>query len=228
MKALVFDLDDTLYKEADFVHGAFKEVAGYLSVKYDINKDELYETMVDILNKYGRGSIFNYLCDTYGINEDINTLVELYRKAAPKINLYEDAEYFFRNIKGKYKLGLITDGVYYVQRNKIRLLGIEKYFDVIVVTDEHGKDFWKPSIKPYVKMAEELGAQLENMIYIGDNPQKDFYGARKLGMWTIRIRREAGDYIKLQLDSDYEADEEISSLYDLKKVIGHWDNARLT
>lgn len=219
MRAMVFDLDDTLYNEADFVHGAFREVSGYLSAKYCIDKDKLYETMAVKLEQEGRGRIFNSVCEEYGINEDMDALVELYRRATPKISLYEDAEYFLINSKGKYKLGLITDGTYYVQWNKIRLLGIEKYFDAIIVTDDHGKEFWKPNAKPYLKMAEDLGVPLYDMVYIGDNPQKDFYGARKLGIHTVRIKRKAGDYMKLRLDSDYEADKEINSIYDLEKTL---------
>ncbi|KUO74792.1 MAG: hypothetical protein APF77_11055 [Clostridia bacterium BRH_c25] len=219
MIALVFDLDDTLYKEADFVHGAFGEVAEYLGTKYCIGRDELYRTMLRLLASMGRGRIFNDICDIYSIDEDVNNLIEIYRNAAPKISLYEDAEHFLKCCSGKYKLGLITDGIYYVQRNKIRLLGIEEYFDAIVVTDDHGKDFWKPSTKPYLKMAEELGVSLDSMIYIGDNPQKDFYGARQLGIRTIRVIRDSGDHMGLRLSSDYEADIEITSLDDIESAI---------
>ncbi|HOM43719.1 MAG TPA: HAD family hydrolase [Bacillota bacterium] len=219
MKALVFDLDDTLYNEADFVHGAFKVVAQYLSEKHKLDRDELYRAMLRLLANNGRGRIFNDICDSYNLDEDINNLVEIYRNAAPNISLYEDAEYFLNYCRGKCKLGLITDGIHYVQRNKIRLLDLEKYFDCIIVTDEHGKDFWKPSKKPYVKMAEELGAAFDEMICIGDNPRKDFYGARQLGIHTVRIIRETGDYMSLRLSSDYEADIVLENMYELERVL---------
>ncbi len=219
MKALVFDLDDTLYNESDFVHGAFKVVAQYLSRKHKLGRDELYRAMLRLLADNGRGRIFNDICDLYNLDEDINNLVEIYRNAAPNISLYEDAEYFLNYCRGKYKLGLITDGIHYVQWNKIRLLDLEKYFDCIIVTDDHGKDFWKPSIKPYVKMAEELWAAFDEMICIGDNPRKDFYGARQLGIYTVRIIRPVGDHMGLRLGRDYEADREISSMYEMKEVI---------
>ena len=219
MKALVLDLDDTLYNEADFVHGAFKEVAQYLSKKYNIACEELYRAMLRLLAINGRGRIFNDICDSYNLDEDINNLVEIYRNAAPNISLYEDAEHFLKYCQGKCKLGLITDGIHHVQRNKIRLLDLEKYFDSIIVTDEHGEDFCKPSIKPYVKMAEELGTAFDEMICIGDNPRKDFCGARQLGIYTVRIIRPVGDHMELRLGREYEADMEIASMYELKAVI---------
>lgn len=219
MKALVFDLDDTLYNEADFVHGAFGEVADYLSKKHKLVRDELYQAMLRLLANNGRGRIFNDICALYDLKEDISSLVEIYRNSAPQISLYEDAENILKYYRGKYKLGLITDGIYYVQRNKIRLLGIEEHFDSIIVTDEHGEDFCKPGIKPYLKMAENLGVTLDNMVYVGDNPRKDFYGARQLGVFTVRVIRPAGDHMGLRLNSDYEADIEINNMYELEAVI---------
>lgn len=219
MRALVFDLDDTLYREEDFVYSAFQETAIYLSYKHGADKDELYRTMLDLLKSMGRGRIFDEICHIYNINEDVNKLVEIYRNAAPKISLYEDAEHFLKYGKGKYRLGLITDGIYYVQWNKIKMLEIEKYFDAIIVTDDYGKDFWKPSTKPYLKMAEELGVSLDKMVYIGDNPQKDFYGARQLGIRTVRVIRASGDYMGLSVDADHEADVEIADMYELEGAI---------
>jgi putative hydrolase of the HAD superfamily len=219
MRALVFDLDDTLYKELDYVHGAFAEVAGYLAGKYRVDRSELYQCMIKLLSEEGRGRIFNELCKMYKFNEDIGKLVEIYRSSAPDISLYEDAEHFLEVSGSKYKLGLITDGIYYVQRNKIKLLGIEKYFDSIIVTDELGKACWKPSTVPYLRMAEALGVSPDNMVYIGDNPYKDFFGAKQLGIYTIRVIRAYGDYTDLRLGCDYEADVTIKDMYELERVI---------
>lgn len=218
MKALVFDLDDTLYKEEDFVYGAFLKVSEYLSEKYSIVRDEVFQAMKRMLVENGRGRIFDDICALYEINENVDMLIEMYRNAAPGISLYEDAEHTLRYFKGKCRLGLITDGKYYVQWNKIKLLDIEKYFDSIIVTDDHGKDFWKPNTKPYLKMAGDLGIPLHDMAYIGDNPNKDFYGAKQLGIRTVRIIRPVGDNMGLRLEREYEADIEVHNLYELEAI----------
>ncbi len=219
MKALIFDLDDTLYDEKQFVYGGFLKVAKYLDSKYALDERVLYHQMQDILSSEGRGRIFDSICEKNHINEDIPILIEIYRNAKPHIKLYEDAEYFLKKYKGKYLLGLITDGLYSVQRNKITLLGLEKQMDCIVVTDELGRDCWKPSEKPYIKISEELGVPFSEMAYIGDNPHKDFYSARKLGMLTIRVIRECGEHIAAFLSEEYEADYTINNLYELEDIL---------
>lgn len=219
MKAIIFDLDDTLYNEKDFVYGAFKEVASYLENKYNILSDKIYNRMLQILKVEGRGKIFNRICDEYHFDEDIPKLVEVYRRAKPNLNLYEDAQTFLNQNVGNYKFGLITDGLYYVQWNKIKLLNIEQYFDEIIVTDDHGKDFWKPSKGPYMKMSQILNIPFHEMVYIGDNPNKDFYAAKQLGMLTIRVIREEGDHMRVFLDEEYEADYRVESLNEVEKIL---------
>ncbi|MCX7748476.1 MAG: HAD family hydrolase [Clostridia bacterium] len=219
MKGIVFDLDDTLYNEKEFVYGAFKEVACYLSDKYTLEEKSLFEKMLHILHTEGRGKIFDRICQCFNLNEDIDALVELYRKAKPVLRIYEDARMFLEHNTKKCKLGLITDGVGYVQWNKIKQLGIENHFDSIIVTDDLGKEFWKPSQVPYIKMAESMGLSLRDMVYVGDNPNKDFCGAKQLKMLTVRILREQGDYVNIFLDKEYEADFTIKSLNELEKIL---------
>lgn len=219
IKVILFDLDDTLYNERDFVFSGFNEVAKYLNEKYSLEKNNLYKDILDIFQEKGRGKIFNILCEKYSLEEDIESLVDIYRNTVPNIKLYDDALYMLENLKDKYKLGLVTDGKNTVQWNKIKALDIEKYMDKIIVTDDLGRDCWKPSTKPFILMIEHFGGAPEEYIYIGDNPNKDFIGCKKLGMSTIRIIREAGDHMNTFLDKEHEADFNIKSLLELKSII---------
>jgi putative hydrolase of the HAD superfamily len=219
IKAVVFDLDDTLYNEKDFVYGAFLEVALYLSKKYNLKHNELYKYMIEILNIHGRGKIFNIICEKYGLNEDIQYLIDRYRNAKPKLSLYEDSIELLNKLKGKYKLGLITDGMASVQWNKIKALHIEHYFDKIIVSDDLGKEYWKPHIKTYELMAQELKVSKEECIYVGDNPNKDFYGAKKCGYKTIRLIRKEGSHINIHLDKEYEGDYIVDNIMDITKFL---------
>ena len=65
IRLVIFDLDDTLYNERDFVYSGFMEVATYLSNKYGISKNILFDDMVNILNSRGRGKIFDQICEKY-------------------------------------------------------------------------------------------------------------------------------------------------------------------
>ncbi|MCY6353990.1 HAD family hydrolase [Clostridium sp. ZS2-4] len=219
IKLIAFDLDDTLYNEKEFVFGAFREVAEYLANKYNLNSERLYEDMIDILRKEGRGKIFNLICQNYNINEDIKALVQVYRNSKPKLKLYDDSLKVLNQLKENYKLGLITDGLASVQWNKIKLLDLEKYFDNIIVTDDLGREYWKPHILAFKNMAEKFDFSPDECVYIGDNPNKDFLGAREIGYKTIRITREEGDHIKVRLDKEYEGDYDISSLNELISIV---------
>ncbi|MEW9093550.1 MAG: HAD-IA family hydrolase [Clostridiaceae bacterium] len=215
IKAVIFDLDDTLYNERDFVYGGFREVARYLSLKYNLKEEEIFKIMIEILNELGRGKIFNTICDKYNLKEDISELVKIYRETIPKLFLYEDGEYILNKLKGKYKLGIITDGKASVQWNKIKALNLEKYVDKIIVTDDYGKEFCKPNEFVFKEMTKHFNLKGEECVYIGDNPNKDFIGARKVGFKTIRVIRDMGDHMKTFLSKEYEADIEIKNLKDL-------------
>lgn len=87
--------------------------------------------------------------------------------------------------------------------------------DKIIVTDDFGLDFWKPHEIPYREMLKYFNCTSEQCIYVGDNPHKDFIGARKVGMHTVRIIREVGDHMNTFLDVYYEADNKINSLKEM-------------
>lgn len=218
IKAVIFDLDDTLYNEKDFVLNGFRTVCQYLSIKYNINFDEMFYNCVETLEQQGRGKVFNELCKYYNLTEDISLLVDIYRNAKPKISLYEDSIYVLNKLSKVYKLGLITDGMAKVQWNKIKALGIEMYFDKIIVTDDFGRDYWKPHRFAYDVMLKCFSCISKEAIYVGDNPNKDFIGAREVGLKTIRIIREHGDHMNTKLSDKYEADYVIK---DLREVVNY-------
>ncbi|NEZ91165.1 HAD family hydrolase [Clostridium botulinum] len=218
INTIIFDLDDTLYKELDFVYGAFKEVCTYLSNKYNKDEKQLYKDILNTLEEHGRGKIFNIICEKYNMKADIKELVKIYREAKPKISLYEDAKYILTYLKAK-NVGIITDGKASVQWNKIKLLGLEKMVDKIIVTDDFGLDFWKPHEFAYREMLKYFNCTSQQCIYVGDNPHKDFIGARKVGMHTVRIIREVGDHMNTFLDANYEADNKINSLREMANFL---------
>ena len=231
IRTIIFDLDDTLYRELDFVYGAFREVCKYISNKYNKDEERLYQETIFILNKFGRGKVLNMLCDNNGIKEDISFLVKLYREAMPSLKLYEDAEQILMEFKGQglknisqkqqnlYNTGIITDGKASVQWNKIKALGLKNRVDKIIVTDDYGLEFCKPNEFSYREMFKYFNCQAEECVYVGDNPNKDFIGARRVGMHTVRIIREVGDHMKTLLNEEYEGDYTIKDLSQLKYIV---------
>lgn len=218
-KAYIFDLDDTLYCEHDYVRSGFKAVAAYLHERYavgNVEVEEIYHRFVQVWETKGRGKVFDQVCEQLKLNVHIQELVQVYREHVPDIRLYADARECLDYLKkSEILLALITDGHQLAQRKKIKALGLERWMNQIIVTDELGREAWKPSPIPYQKAVELLKVDFRECVYIGDNPHKDFITARKLGMATVRIIRPVGDHMQVNLSEEYEADYIIHSLMEL-------------
>lgn len=220
-KAVIFDLDDTLYPETEYVRAAFYHTAAFLTKEYGLDTEEVFGQMLRLLHENGRGKIFDSISHLYHLEADVSKLVKIYRETEPVLFLYPDADKVLTELKKRNVLtGLITDGCASVQRKKISALPLENRMDSVIVTDELGTDemgnkYSKPSLFVYRKSVEELGCRPEDAVYIGDNPQKDFIGARELGMKTVRIQRKEGDHWQDVPPPGYEADREISLLTEI-------------
>lgn len=219
MKSIIFDLDDTLYREREFVEGAFKYVCKYLSMQYYLKFNHIYKETINILQNYGRGKVFDILCKRYSIDDNIHRLVNIYRNSIPGIELYKDAQNFLQKYNNKYNFGIITDGKASVQWNKINSLNLKEIIDYIIVTDDYGTEYWKPNSFAYLKMAQHFKCKPKECVYIGDNPNKDFIGAKKTGMYTVRIIRKSGDHMDTSLESSKEADFNIQSMDELHNIL---------
>ncbi len=229
IRAVIFDLDDTLYREYDFVAQSFQNVAKAMSAHLireerirgnettpeEITPEALFQRMIERMEEKGRGDIFNWLCEKYHITIPPQEFVKIYRQTKPVLELYPDSEEFLRWLKEKgIKTGLITDGNSQVQHNKIEALELEKKLDVVLATDDLGLN--KPAPAVYEYCLERLSCKPEQAVYVGDNPQKDFIGARGLGMETVRIVREEGLHIHRVAEEGYEADRRVRLLTEME------------
>lgn len=164
--------------------------------------------------------VFNRLLEQVGKQytpKDIALLVDLYRNHFPDIHLYDDVLSFLKQLDYEgIKKGIITDGYAKTQRNKLRALNMGQYFDYIILTDEFGKQFWKPHTLAFEMMKNVLGVEFHEMMYVGDNPQKDFYIGKVYPITTVRIYRN-GFYNKKGYLGDIK---EIKSVYNLEEISG--------
>jgi len=175
----VFDLDDTLFKEVDFLKSAYRHIAERL--ENEIGKN-IYSEMIDM--RVAGLSVFDEIKNKYSFQNSIKDLVFEYRFHFPKINLSLGAIDLLNGLKKqKATIGLITDGRSKSQRNKLKALEIENYFDHILISEEFGSG--KPDVRNFQYYMENFEAT--DFIYIGDNFQKDFVSPNKLGCLTIGL-----------------------------------------
>jgi putative hydrolase of the HAD superfamily len=192
VKAVIFDLDDTLISETEYIKSGYEYIAKLLGAKYEKNGVEIFELLMELYSKSPK-NVFNRLLDTLGIyctNKNIIELVEEYRNHLPEIEFYNDVlpclEFL---LKKKIKIGVITDGYAKAQRQKLIAVKANNYFDEVIVTDELGREFWKPHPRPFEAMKDKLNVNFEEMVYVGDNPEKDFFISTVYPIKTIRINR---------------------------------------
>jgi len=195
VKAVLFDLDDTLYPEMAFVRGGFRAAARHLAGRHGLDTERLYEEMLDVLGRDGRGRVFDRVLEHHGLlsAEAVALMVYIYRTHRPSLRPDDDARATLEALRqADVRLGLVTDGMGSVQRRKIAALEIEDLFDAIVCTDELGAGCGKPSVLPFRIALELLEAPPGASAYVGDNPAKDFAGPNALGMLSIQVTRHAG------------------------------------
>lgn len=220
IEVLVFDLDDTLFPEREFVRSGFQAVGNWISDKYSVV--DFFEVAWQLFIAGKRGKIFNLTLEKLGVKYEtsmIQDLLQIYREHKPNISLHEDAKWAINYFKKEHKLGLITDGYLMTQQNKVEALGIESNFEIIVYSDFYGRDSWKPSPVAYLKVMEATKYQGANCLYIGDNPSKDFVTAKKLDWTTVQICREVGEYSDVISEDSYQAKFKIKSLLELKSIL---------
>lgn len=219
-KAVVFDLDDTLYPEKQFVFSGFRAVEEWLGKNGNVAG--FFEIAAELFNTGARGNIFDLALAHLGITTKpglIGELLKVYREHAPLISLYADADQALKTLRAEFRLGLITDGYLATQRNKVKSLQIEPFFEAIIYTDFLGREFWKPHVKAFEQLCETFGCRGTDCVYIADNPQKDFIAPRKLGWKTIRVRRAEGEHCKICPGPNDEADIEVSNLANILDVL---------
>ncbi len=223
IRALLFDLDDTLYDEKQFVESGFSKVAEFVEDKFKIEKKVYYKILIDIFNGGSRGNIFNSALEKVNIaykENIIRAMVRIYREHNPKIKLAEDIKSLLIKLREIYSLGIVTDGYFKVQKKKVQALRLEEMFDSIIYTDEYGREYWKPNVLGYKLALKELKGLLpEEAVYIGDNPYKDFIGAKKVGITTVRVINQNREYSNIRLNKGYEADYEIRELHEIINVL---------
>jgi putative hydrolase of the HAD superfamily len=219
VKAVLFDLDNTLYDTQQYFIGAFESISKYVSSEYDLPEQKIYKTLGKLWQKKTSmyPYLFNDLLKLLQIKQDspevIDALVRLFNGYAGNIELYPDVLPTLQELRGRlYKLGIITDGTVERQKRKIELLKLEPLFDVIIYTKEIES---KASPTPFLAALARLNVKAPDAYYIADNPLIDFKGAKEAGIKTIRILR--GEFTRIPRN-EY-IDFEVGKLEELLEII---------
>ena len=213
---IVFDLDDTLYLERDYVRSGFRAVGSWIASSRGLcGFDKECQRLFD---EGERNRIFNQALLFFGVPGDLDLvakLVEIYRNHQPDITLSEDSERYLAREHKQTQLGMITDGIEATQRAKIRALNLEGRLSKIITTGTWPGDFSKPHPRSYRAIEQWCGHPTDRIAYIADNPTKDFVTPKSRGWWTIMINRPGRVHVEPAPDEAHEAHRLIGTLDDL-------------
>jgi putative hydrolase of the HAD superfamily len=215
---IVFDVDDTLYLERDYVRSGFRAVGERVRERLGVAGFD--EVAWALFERGQRKTIFDRALEELGFeNEDANLigeLVRVYRDHRPTIALLPDARACLERLVGRFRLGVVTDGPEESQRAKVEALGLARFIPHVIVTGDLGPCMGKPAPAPFLRIEQATGCRGARCAYIADNPVKDFIAPRALGWRTVRIRRPAG----LHARAPGAADIDLATLDGLESALG--------
>ena len=185
IKGVIFDLDDTLYSEKEYVRSGYKAVSDYLGGEYE---DKLWSFFEE-----GKRAIDELLRDL-GREDEKAEVLNVYRSHKPSIHPYPGVTEMIEALKAKgIRIGIITDGRPEGQRNKLEALGLD--VDDVIITDElGGVQFRKPCDIAFRIMMTRWRLNPADVVYVGDNPAKDFHAPQQLGMKSLWFNNVDGLY----------------------------------
>ena len=216
---IIFDMDDTLYDESTYVMSSMDAVGKYLSVKYAFKKEILYKDLILELETNGRGKVFDVVLKKYKIysKKEVLKCIGVYRRNIPKIELFNEAIMALRRLPDLPKY-VVTDGNKFVQSIKANALGLDKYFKKVILTHRYGVKHAKPSSYCFSIIKDIENCKWSDLVYIGDDPNKDFVQLNLLGVKTIRVH--TGRFFKQKAKEGFDAIYHINDLSELNLVLG--------
>lgn len=210
---VVFDVDDSLYLECNYVESGFRAVDKWITRRLGVRG--FGERCWSLFLEGCRKNTFDRVIGEYGISADetlVPNLVRVYRCHTPNLDVPPDTTDCLSYFCSRTSIGIITDGHPDSQRRKVSALGLNGLADVVALTGTWGESYSKPHVRAFQYVENTLKSRSTHFVYVADNPLKDFRAPRTLGWTTVRIRRDKGLYSHFDNLLSEEPDAEITDL----------------
>ena len=215
IRLFIFDLDDTLYPEMDYVKSGFAAVSSHLAER---EGRDPHETLRRLWAEFTveRKRVFDRLLASLATARvTVSDLVEVYRAHQPRLKLRPGMGALLGRLGKCTYAAVLTDGLISVQRFKVEALHLTELVPNILYTDAFGRQAWKPSPVGFKYLLDHFRVAAQDALYIGDNPEKDFVAPRVLGMHTVRLRLRDQLHYRIEPRPGYEPECEAASVREL-------------
>src|SRR3954453_15152987 len=212
-RAILYDLDDTLYDLRSYWRGRLHEAIDDVLARYPhFDRDALVHQA--IIEKVYIEKLPAFL-RSQGVDDEplIAAAHELFgRDWFARLVLFDDAVQTLEALRPRFKLGLVTNGPSRTQRPKIEQFRLIDYLDLLIVSEEVGVA--KPDPAIFAIALEQLGVAPSEALFVGDSPEFDLRGAAAAGMPFIWMNPR-GEQLPVDIEQPIAVIERLTELLPL-------------
>ena len=190
MKAIIFDLDDTLYDCTGSLLEASRKRAARAMVNAGLpcTEEEAYLLQKKLSEMHGPYCpVFNEISNKFNMGHElVRSALKAYNSnEVTDIQLFPDVVPTLKKLaQEKYKLFLLTTGIYERQYKKIELLNLKPYFDEIIINDQEVGLLMEDSFEAIVR---KYSLSPQNVVVVGDRVRGELRIAKSKGMVTVQM-----------------------------------------
>src|SRR5215831_3618252 len=169
-RAVLFDLDDTLYPYRAFVRSGFRAVACKLAAERRLPAATVLRVLRRALVGGQRGRELQELCARFELPESlVGSLADLIREHNPSLRLPAESAHVLKILRTSWHLGVVTNGEPRIQQRKVAALGLSDYVDTVVFAAEYGDGTGKPAPAGFRAALERLSVEPSRVVFVGDD-----------------------------------------------------------
>lgn len=186
-RAILFDLDDTLFSHRRFRLSGFAAVALAIEPECGIGARTLFSRMVAASREPETyGDEFGAVIAAYSLDVAKDHLITRFRSHQPNLRLHESVRRTLLSLRNEWRLAIVTNGIPEVQQRKVQALGLTDIVDTVVYATAYGSGQGKPDRAPFIEALARLSVAAGQAVFVGDDANTDIYGAARCGLGTIQ------------------------------------------
>jgi putative hydrolase of the HAD superfamily len=214
-RAVVFDLDDTLYPERRFALSGYAAVSLAIERSTGVGRAECFRLLATALRNGRRRTAFQDVCEAFALDRSaVPGWLAIYRSHVPRLRLPPTSRATLETLRTTWRVGVLTNGLPGVQRSKVRSLGLHRLVDAVVYADELAPG-GKPAPGPFAEVLRRLDTDSSRAVFVGDSQVTDVVGAHNAGLRSVWLCRPPG----VRTGQAHAADARIHSLAELPLVL---------
>lgn len=229
LKAIFFDIDDTLFSTTVFADKARRAaIEAMIAHGLKTDRDELMRELAEVIAEFSSNYEHHFdklllrlpPAQLNGRNPAVLVaagVVAYHETKSRELRVYDDVYEVMRELgKSGLLLGIISAGLTVKQAEKIVRLKISEFLDprAIFISDQIGIS--KPNPKLYRKACEAVGVDPREAMYVGDNPKSDVEPTKQVGMVSVWMRRSGRHILE---GGACKADYQIRNFHELRDVL---------